>query len=338
MDNTNEISIKKLIVHILDNNLQMPVLSEQEHELNSEISEFIEKHINKILKDDRLKEAIFLESSNQVKNLCESLGVDTKQFPIVTAEISSILFNIMQKHVDIPPADMIFCILNFENDSYLGMIKLNYRHSYIHYIERNEAGNLNSIIKQKTALPLENQKIDECAIINLNDLSIKLLEKKYEINGEKLLYFSNMFLRCTSKISTSEKVKLFNKTTEKFSKQYFEEDYTKPVEIQKAVAESIDATETIDVVDIAEKVFRKSPQLKEEYIEEIEKVGLKEKVIPVSQKMAQKKFMKHKIKTDSGIEINLPVEYYGNDEKIEFINNPDGTVSIMIKNIGQIMR
>ncbi len=338
MDHTNEISIKKMIVHILDSNIQMPVLSEQEHELNTEIIEFAEKHIEKILKDERLKEAIFLETSNQVKNLCESIPGDSQRFPAITAEIGSILFNIMQKHVEIPPADTIFCLFNLGDYPHLGIMKLNYRHSYIHYIERNESGNVNSIIKQKTALPLENQKVDECAIINLNDLSIKLLEKKYEINGEKTFYFSNIFLGCTSKISTFEKVKLFNKTTEKFSKQYFEEDYTKPVEIQKAVAESIEETETIDVVDIADKVFRKSPQLKEEYIEEMEKVGLKEKVIPVSPKIAQKKFMKHKIKTDSGIEINLPVEYYGNNEKIEFINNPDGTVSIMIKNIGQIMK
>ena len=49
-----------------------------------------------------------------------------------------------------------------------------------------------------------------------------------------------------------------------------------------------------------------------------------------------KKGRSQKIKTDTGIEITFPAEYAGNDDFIEFINQPDGTISIAVKNIGKI--
>ncbi|WP_405352536.1 hypothetical protein [Ruminococcus sp.] len=44
-----------------------------------------------------------------------------------------------------------------------------------------------------------------------------------------------------------------------------------------------------------------------------------------------------KIKTDTGIEITVPVEYFEDDRYIEFINNNDGTISIALKNIGKLI-
>ena len=52
---------------------------------------------------------------------------------------------------------------------------------------------------------------------------------------------------------------------------------------------------------------------------------------------AQKAGRSHKIKTDTGIEITFPSEYIENTDFIQFINNPDGTLSIELKNIGKIV-
>ena len=40
--------------------------------------------------------------------------------------------------------------------------------------------------------------------------------------------------------------------------------------------------------------------------------------------------------TDTGIEIKIPMEQYNSTDSIEFITNPDGTISVLIKNIGKI--
>ena len=49
-----------------------------------------------------------------------------------------------------------------------------------------------------------------------------------------------------------------------------------------------------------------------------------------------KKFEKQFLKTDTGIEINIPMEQYQDINQVEFISNPDGTISVMIKNINKI--
>ena len=44
----------------------------------------------------------------------------------------------------------------------------------------------------------------------------------------------------------------------------------------------------------------------------------------------------YKIRTDTGIEISFPAEMGSNSEYIEFVNEPNGLISIELKNIGSI--
>ena len=37
------------------------------------------------------------------------------------------------------------------------------------------------------------------------------------------------------------------------------------------------------------------------------------------------------------IEIRIPMEQYQNKDKVDFITNPDGTISVLIKNVGSII-
>ena len=61
----------------------------------------------------------------------------------------------------------------------------------------------------------------------------------------------------------------------------------------------------------------------------------KAEVKPQSEKTT-KKFEKQYLKTDTGIEINIPMEQYQDINQVEFITNPDGTISVLIKNINKI--
>lgn len=336
MTEENQVYIRKLIVHILDSSIGVPVLSDCEHPLDDDVGEFIEKHLFKILKDEGLKDAWFTGEGSKIKDLCGSIIDNHDNFSTVTKEIGEILYGIMEKNPDIPPADVACSLFDLNGDLHMGIMKLNYRPSYIHYVGNGSSGKINSIIKQKTTLPGEGQRIDECALINLRNFSIKLLEKKYEINGEKLFYFSTLFIGCSCDLSGRDKIKIFKKATEKFNKKYCGEDITKSKDLRKAISESIEEEEAIDVVKVAENVFKRNPGMRDAYIEHIEKAGLRDKTINVSQELTEKVFRRHKIKTDTGIEINLPVDYYKDNEKVEFINNTDGTISIVIKNISSI--
>ena len=59
--------------------------------------------------------------------------------------------------------------------------------------------------------------------------------------------------------------------------------------------------------------------------------------VPVERKQVERAAVRnHKIRTDTGIEISFPAEMGSNSEYIEFVNEPNGLISIELKNIGSI--
>ena len=50
-----------------------------------------------------------------------------------------------------------------------------------------------------------------------------------------------------------------------------------------------------------------------------------------------RKYEKQCLKTDTGIELKIPMEQYQNPEQVQFITGEDGTISVLLKNIGHII-
>lgn len=332
-----KIIIDSIIVHILDNSLGTPVLSDNIHSLNNDINDFIEKHLQKSISDSNIKEAYFNEEENSIRQLCMILREDYEKFTFISKEMAEKIYKIMLQNADIPSADIVFVLLELEEIKHLAIMKFNYRDSYIHYVENSELGQNNLIIKQKTALPNENNRIDEFVLINLNDFALRLLEKKYEIDGQKEFYLSKLFLRCTSDISGKEKIKVLEKTANNIiTKYYGEQEIEKKVNFKKMINDDLEDLGRIEIEKVANEVFGNVPEIKETYIQEVQKKGVTEKEIVVDHKSEKLLYKKQKILTDTGIEINLPLEELNNSDTIEFINNEDGTISILLKNIRDI--
>ena len=85
------------------------------------------------------------------------------------------------------------------------------------------------------------------------------------------------------------------------------------------------------------KIFEYKSDLREKFKEKIEKYNINEQeLIEPQNEATTKKFGKQHLTTDTGIEIKIPMEQYNSTENIEFITNEDGTISVLIKNIGHI--
>ena len=332
----NEIAIKRAVLHVLDVNAGMPVLSRGELEISGELADYLANHIDKLLEDHNLKSAVFSDDEGGILELCKQLADNEEGFLAISADVATRLFKMMQQNIDIPPADLVCCLLEINGSGYFGIVKLNYKAGFTHWVSNAREGSINTIIRHKTLLPQEGQKLEECALVNLSDLGIKLMEKQYEINGEKEFYLSRYMLKCSCGLSDNSKLKILEKVTKSINKKYFDEDFEKAIKVKKAVTESFDETAAIQIDRIADQVFEKDVGIRSEYVDEIAKAGLSEKEIAIPEKIIEKKFKTHRIKTDTGIEIDFPLEYADNRDKIEFINNSDGTISIVIKNIGKI--
>lgn len=333
--NKEDIRIKNVIVHILDSTIGMPVLSDKELEYGSEIADFLKEHIAKISSGDDAKECRFYKEESEIYRLLNSYA--DEEFVAVSKDIATMLYEIMNSNIDIPPADLMVVRFREGEDEYLALLKMNYKSLYTHRtmaLEDGE-GNSNEIIRHKSILPSESQRLTEAALIRLDDLALWVIERKYEVNGEKTNYFSFLFLKCSSHLSHKSKLSIVSKAVESIQKEGYDETerFEKQMRAKSIIQEEIEENGGFVVEELAEKIFDEQPELKVAFQDKMEKYDMvKEEIQPQSENTVRKYQNQH-LYTDTGIEIKIPMEQYKNPKSVEFITNPDGTISVLIKNI-----
>lgn len=333
-----DINIKKVIVHILESTAGIPVLSDEELDYGSEFGDFLREHIYKIYTSDDIKNCSFYENESEIFHMLQEF--DEGSFAEISRKAAMHLYGIMNANIDIPSADLVVVLYTLNRANYLAFLKMNYKSLYTHITSSDEyGGNMNQVIMHKALLPGEGQKLSEAALICLDDLTVRLVEKKYDINGVKENYFSKRFLNCSGSLSPKAKLSIVTKAVEKVQEKYIDdsEQFEAKMKAKSIIHSELEEQGTISVPEIAEKIFEEQPKMKEEFQEQIEKYKLSEAEISLQSQSAARKFSKQHITTDTGIEIKIPMEQYENPDSVEFITNQDGTVSVLIKNIGRIV-
>lgn len=331
-----EIRIEKIIVHIMDATVGMPVLSDTELEYGSDFADFIKEHIFKIDSGDDAKECQFYQKESEVYQMLAEYKEE--DFVPVSKKIAELLYGIMNSNVDIPSADLMIVRFRDRDHEYLGILKMNFKSSYTHRTLAEGDSNRNDIIRYKAVLPTETQRLTEAAIIRLTDFNVQLIEKKYDINGEKTNYFSYLFLKCSSQLSHKTKLNIVTRAVEKVQREGLDE-YTACEAQMKAksiIQEEISEKGGFVVEDLADKIFEEKPDLRNAFQEQMEKYDMvRQEVIPQSDTTVRK-YQKQHLLTDTGIEIKIPMDQYKDANSVEFITNPNGTISLFIKNIGHL--
>ena len=328
----DEIIIRNAIVHILDSSVGMPVLSDTVLDLSPDLNDFIRNHIFKIASGDDLKHCQFHEDSYIFGLLKEFKEENLIPF---SHEVGSYLYTIMNQNIDIPAADFIVVTYQYQSQMHLAFLKLNYKETFIHLTGEADGYNCNDIIKYKATLP-SSSRLSEAAIINLAQMEVEIVEKKYEVNGVKTNYLSELFLQCHAKMSSKTKLNIVTKAVEQINKKYYEEDFDKHMEAKSIIQNELVEEGTLNVEVLSEKIYGDQPEIKEAFTEKLEKYNLHKEEVAPKNKQTIRKLEKQFLTTDSGIEINIPMEEYKNPDHVEFITNPDGTISVLIKNINHI--
>lgn len=330
----DDIIIRNAIMHILDSSIGMPVLSDSLLDLGPDLNDFLRGHIYKVASSDELKSCVFDEDLSEFYSLIKNFNEDN--LISLSKEIASKLYEIMVSNIDIKPADLCVVTYQFESNMYLAILKMNYKDCYVHMTHSEEGvGNENDIIKHSAALPGSGTKLSEAVLIDLSDYSVQIVERKYDINGQKVNYLSELYLKCHAKMSSKTKFNLVKKAVDQINKKYYEGDLGKQMEAKSVIHNEYIEQGIIQPETIGEKLFGAVPEIKEEFTEKLSKYNLEKAEVRPQNQTTTKKFEKQFLTTDTGIEINIPMEEYDNNH-IEFITNPDGTISVLIKNINNI--
>lgn len=284
----DEIIIRNGIVHILDSTIGMPVLSDRLLELGPDLNEFLRGHIYKIAASDDISKCEFNKEESPVYEILKEFKEE--ELVRISRELSSYLYTIMNQNIDIPSADLFVITYQVQSIIHLAILKMNYKESYIHYAYTDEGENYNDIIKQKVTLPTEGTKLSEAVLINLEDFSIDLVERKYEVNGVKTNYFSSVFLNCHTKLSQKAQLNIITKAVEQVNKKYYEEKFDKHMEAKAIIHQEYLEQGAINVETISEKIFGDVQEMKEEFTEKLGKYNLSEAKVEPQNKQTTKKF------------------------------------------------
>ena len=252
-----EIIIHQAILHVLDTTMDAPVLSGSGMEMTAEKTAYFQYHIEKLLASDDIRQCRPLPDS-AFKNELEH----NHDFVDLSCRIAGVLFDYMHAHTTIPGADLAVVDFTRDGEPWLGILKLNYKNGYTHYTENVEGAPVNSIIQQRACLPTQSGKVEEGALVNLTDYSMKLLEKKFDIDGHKDFYLSTVVFQYTT--AQPEKKKL--QAIQEAAVQAVQENYTDQPHVEAQVAMMIanQAADNDNQVSV-EQVRRQLDATKENY-------------------------------------------------------------------------
>lgn len=331
-------ALKRAIIHILDGNSGVSVYSEEELDISdANINTFITKHIEKVFEDASMRSGEFADNSGFKYHLLEYIK-DESYFVKMSQFIAQRVYEGVTQSEKPDSSDLIVCDCMINERPLLAILKCENKIGYTHQVLQNEGKVKNQIINHYAILPTTSQKISECAFIFEDDFTIKYLGKKRKIDGETTDLIADILLECVYDISPRESVNAVCKIAKKVTEENGGDTIEAISKMKEYIVENIEDGENdfIDTEAVADKLFDGKPGMKSEFIEKIEKANVPQKVA-VNSYVTKKLSSNVKLTTDIGVEIVFPAEYYQNNDYIEFTNNEDGTISIQIKNIGELI-
>ena len=330
------IIIRKAILNILDNGNRGIILSNSLLNLRDEELDFIHNLIGKIHGNDNSKHGKFYPETSLVYELLKEMNEDKEESFINTSqEIAKLLFSCINNALDIPSGDLMVLTYQFEGQRYLALLKLNYKSSYTQRINQSDTGVTTSLIQNTTLLPSSSTRPTEAAIINLSDLSIRLVEKKYTVEGAKVNYFSESFLGCNTELASKKKLNLLDRIIRSVTTKYYD-GITSQMDAKSALLKDYMEDKEIDIEGVGAKLFGRSPEMKSEYDEKIESYDMQNDYIKIENDTTVKKLEKMIIVTDLGIEISIPTEIYNRMADVEIKESESEGSQVIIKNISSM--
>ncbi|MFR2775240.1 MAG: nucleoid-associated protein [Anaerostipes sp.] len=330
----DDIIIRKGILHILDSHTGYLGLSNQLLDMGPDLMEFVRGHIFKILESDDAKKCQFDGAVSPVLGLLESMEeAEDESFIEATRTLAENLFDIMCDSVVIPAADLLCVTFQVQSVIHLALLKMNYKVTYIHRQEEEEA---NDIVKQRV-MPTDSAKLTEAVIIDLSEYKVQLVEKKYEmLNGDKINYLSERFLQCYADLAPKKKFQILNKVINDISNHYPEDGIGRRMDLKSRLREEFSENQAFKVSEIGDKLFGDHQGKKQEFDEKIERYDMQYDTFTVAKENTVRKLEYQMLETDTGIEIKIPMEEYNTKQNVEIIEEPGGGSTIIIKNIDQV--
>lgn len=328
--------LKNAVLHIMDMVSDVYVFSEKELDIQGDgISEFIDRHLEKIMADGGARKAEFSQFST-LKQVLEKYLEDEISFVDFSKAAAELLRDILSKADEPESMDFLAARFTDEAGEYIGLLLLPHRTAFTHKVINGTEGAENVITRFYAMLPALSQRISSYAVIDVSDLSVSLGDKKRSIAGDDIEVIADRLLQCVWDQPPKDSVNRIKKTVVKAAEEFGINSAIAAGRAKNYIIESSEEHRPFSPLELGEEVFRENEEAKRAFREKALEADIPAAVTVDIPKVVDS-IRSHKIKTDTGIEIKIPVEFMENDRYVEFENNYDGTISIKIKNVGKIV-
>lgn len=324
----SDIKIGTVTMNVLDTTAGNCVISEEPIDYNSEFEEFLQDHIYRLFSKDDVKQCEF-KAETGLQNLFA--GYSSEKFVNVSSSLCSRLYRIMERNIDIPPADVFIVECRIKEEPWIAVLKANYKTLYGHISAENTV----DLAIHRNLIPAGTTQLTEAAVINTATGKIRMVEKKYDVNGIKTNYFSSLFLQCQAELSDKAKISILNRTIHTLVDKYYDDETQKDFQIKAKLAEKYEEEGDFNFSTMGGVLFD-DELIRGEFEEKLDKYGIRDaKAAPVTEAV-KNTLCTQEIITETGIKIIIPLDAGGNQYNIEFSSLDGG--SILIKNTGILKR
>lgn len=329
--------INHAILHILDFESSVNVLSARELDLDSRaVRSFVVSHLRRARTGTDNKRASFSEDSAFAGELKAFLFGD-REFIDFSQQIAEFFAGELAKADKAESTDIL--VADFDDDDdvrWFAVLLMVSRMAFMHEVDREGGEVRNDIARHYAILPSPSQKVASYAIVRASTMEVFYQDKKRKIAGEDTMIVPEGLLQCATGVSGKEVIETVTRIVEEVAEEHGANTAVALARAKEVVAERVEEDEELAPWDLAEEIFEDEPAMRERYEARAREERVPEHV-PVERAQVERAAVRnHKIRTDTGIEITFPAEMLRNTEYVQFVNEPNGLISIELKNIGSI--
>ncbi|HLV50284.1 MAG TPA: nucleoid-associated protein [Erysipelothrix sp.] len=314
-------SILKVVIHAVDNHLDTMVLSEKQINLsqNVELDEYILKLFMALKKSSALSKTILSEDSF----LTPSIGVRDFEFMGLSQKIAKQWFDDYQGNNRFTSCNLVFAMVETEESVEFAMFEVMGRSGYLKVdddIEYSMGILSDSFAGVKAAFSFD---------LESGDLVVKVNQQTQE-KLEDILNFETI-------PNARKSLEIMDAMIDYVSTLRDEDVLDQKIKGKQFILNSAELFEEVETGRVIEHVFEDLNDEEKTFlnttIEETHLPKLLESA-SVNRLSAPKK---HRLKTEHGLEVILPIAQMDVDAVLEVVEQDNGQIDIVLKNVGKII-
>ncbi|WP_423216779.1 nucleoid-associated protein [Streptococcus equinus] len=320
-----DLYIKRIVIHQFTPNDTELILSDQLLTITPRIDEYFRKKLSKVFSDEA-KRGTFSEDNVFLSYLSDDLMESSVKIAQLWKEEFVISDN--QK-----TNDLVFIQFDKDGVEHFAFLRVALRENFTHISSDSES----PIKVTQNNFPSAAQTPDEALVINRSNHNYYLIEKRIKHNGNFANYFSENLLQVQPEQSVKKSIKMVEQTAQKIAENFQQDDFAFQSKMKAAIYKNLEEEQELSPEKLADQLFDNNLTARLTFVDELkESIPEPIQVSDIDHSRQTKKLENQKLSLSNGIQLIVPNNVYEDAESVEFIQNPNGTYSILIKNIEDI--